>query len=205
MAYDAYARAGDPEWTAASHRQVAEGAPRRDGSGTGHRRGRRLVLAAGNRRGGSHAIGPNRLALRGRARRRASRYLFSPMHRVLAPSTLETPVSLADLLFWLASGVIAGLFWAAAVLPPQVVAAARVAAARGDLRRRAGCVRRAADRAASSRRVERPGAPNALARRTSSCASSRPIRSMTPRRTRLAPSRSGLMLPRRVPGTRGWD
>lgn len=38
--------------------------------------------------------------------------------RILAPSARGTPVGVGDILFWLTSGVLTGLLWAAAVLPP---------------------------------------------------------------------------------------
>jgi exosortase E/protease (VPEID-CTERM system) len=40
-------------------------------------------------------------------------------NRILAPETLDTPVSVFDLLFWLTAGAVTGLLWAAAVLPPR--------------------------------------------------------------------------------------
>ncbi|HKA08074.1 MAG TPA: exosortase E/protease, VPEID-CTERM system [Gemmataceae bacterium] len=39
-------------------------------------------------------------------------------HRILAPSALGAPMNVSDILFWLASGVVTGLLWAAAVVPP---------------------------------------------------------------------------------------
>jgi len=39
--------------------------------------------------------------------------------RILAPSTLDTSVSVPNLVFWLTAGVVTGLFWAAAVVPPR--------------------------------------------------------------------------------------
>jgi exosortase E/protease (VPEID-CTERM system) len=118
MAYDAYARAGDPEWTAA----VIAKSPKV----------LRVSMVAGLVTAAVAGWYLRReIAAAVRTQSNASAWLFVVGHvaafalfafanaRVLAPSTLETPVSLADLLFWLASGVIAGLFWFGAVLPPQ--------------------------------------------------------------------------------------
>ena len=118
IAYDAHSRAGDPGWPGA----VIAASPK--------------VLRVGMVAGLVTAVFAGwylRREIAAAVRTQSARagWLFVLAHlaafalfafataRVLAPSTLDSPVGVGDLLFWLATGVMTGLFWAAAILPPR--------------------------------------------------------------------------------------
>ena len=117
MAYDAHDRAEDAGWPAL----VIAKSPKvlRVGMVAG------LVTAAV---AGYHLRREIRAAIAAESRLTAWLFVLAHLagfslfafatHRILAPSELTTPVSIGDILFWLASGVVTGLLWAAAVLPP---------------------------------------------------------------------------------------
>src|SRR5262245_31988316 len=117
MAYDAYDRAQDPGWPAL----VIVKSPKvlRVGMVAG------LVTAAV---AGFYLRREIRDAIDHESR--VTAWLFVVAHlagfalfafatdRLLAQSTLATPVSVPDIIFWLTSGALTGLLWAAAVIPP---------------------------------------------------------------------------------------